>query len=128
MIGFFLLNKQKTSYPDFYQSHIIRISYLPRLFLLAYGQTQCRNFLRSYFQFLLQLSALSNICIRYLVEPGILSSVFYLFLLVKVNLLVTKSEKYTTLSRISQWNFFRICSWRSYQNHGFWRNMDNRMV
>ena len=60
LIGLFLINKQKTSDPDFYQAHIVWLSNLLRLLLLSYGQILTRIFIRSYYKFFLHLSALSN--------------------------------------------------------------------
>ena len=63
LIVFFLLTKRKKGYPDFYQARIVRLSYLLRLYLPAYGQTLCIIFICSSFLFSLHLSSLSKNCI-----------------------------------------------------------------
>ena len=60
LIILFLLNKQKISYPDFYQARIVQLSDILRLFLLTYKQTLRRIFICSSFLFPLHFSALSN--------------------------------------------------------------------
>ena len=77
---------KKTIDPDFYWDHIVRLSYLIRLFLLTYVQTLHNIFLRSYFLFSLHLSALSNTLLSLIIfldikQQKILSSLYiYIYL------------------------------------------------
>ena len=87
--------KQKTSYPDFYQTRIVQLSNFLRLFLLTYVQTLRRILLNSYFPLYLYFSSLSN------------REIFFDYLPSKYNAGRTKNHPYFCAKNIN----FLLASW-----------------
>ena len=86
-------HKQKTIDPDFYQARIVRLSYLLRLFVLAYRQTISIIFLHSSFLISRHLSAISNKILPFMIFLHIkqrnILSVLCIFFLTMKNLFIS---------------------------------------
>ena len=115
LIGLFLLNKQKTSDPDFYQACIVRLSNILRLLLLTYKQTLHRMFLRSYFLFTLNFTALSNTLLTFIYfwisKWNIISCFHILFLSLpsNTNEILFISTKYVVSKVPKLWSLRWLC-------------------